>query len=159
MPGISVLPSPPTGIPSSAGPSSPALASSSKSTNSASPASGSRRSDEDDSINEIKKIAQDAVIKETRGASGISLLRSARTQTQKGKDHEARGELKEALSAYAKAVALALRTLDHKDLLEEKKDKGGVLMMEVKSYIEVRCLPSSFWLKSVEQSPSTITRT
>ncbi|KAL1726470.1 ubiquitin carboxyl-terminal hydrolase 4 [Schizophyllum commune] len=156
MPGISVLPSPPTGIPSSAGPSSPALASSSKSTNSASPASGSRRSDEDDSINEIKKIAQDAVIKETRGASGISLLRSARTQTQKGKDHEARGELKEALSAYAKAVALALRTLDHKDLLEEKKDKGGVLMMEVKSYIEHDYKDLAPKIRSIEEKLRTI---
>ncbi|KAL1747878.1 ubiquitin carboxyl-terminal hydrolase 4 [Schizophyllum fasciatum] len=123
MPGISVLPSPPSGIP----PSSQALASTSKSAAAGPVPGGSGGPREDDPVSEIKKHAQDAVIKETRGASAISLLRSARTQTQKGKDHEARGELKEALSAYAKATALALRTIEHKDLLEEKKDKGGVL--------------------------------
>ncbi|TRM57899.1 hypothetical protein BD626DRAFT_513251 [Schizophyllum amplum] len=138
MPGISVLPSTPNGLPSP-GPSSQALASLPSTSRMGTPGSsgnGPRRSDEEDSINEIKKSAQDAVTKETRGASGISLLRSARTQTVKGKEHEAKGELKEALSAYAKAAALAFRTLDHKDLLEEKKDKGGVFMKEVKQYIE-----------------------
>ncbi|KDQ26519.1 hypothetical protein PLEOSDRAFT_1043620, partial [Pleurotus ostreatus PC15] len=82
-------------------------------------------------ISEITSSAKDAVNRETRGATPMSMIKTARRQVQQGKDYELRGDLKSALAAYTQAAALAKVTLDHPEM-----KKGGGLKKEFNDFFE-----------------------
>ncbi|KAG5644871.1 hypothetical protein DXG03_007512 [Asterophora parasitica] len=79
----------------------------------------------------IKANAIDTVHKESRRASGTSLIKAAKTQYLQGKDEERKGDLKVSYSAYLKAASLAKVALE-----EQAKDKSGALSKEIKKFFE-----------------------
>lgn len=93
---------------------------------------GSSRVYDEMNISEITSSAKDAVNRETRGATPMSMIKTARRQVQQGKDYEVRGDLKSALAAYTQAAALAKMTLDHPEM-----KKGGGLKKEFNDFFEV----------------------
>ncbi|KAL4264076.1 Ubiquitin-specific protease doa4 [Pleurotus pulmonarius] len=92
---------------------------------------GSPRVYDEMNISEITSSAKDAVNRETRGATPMSMIKTARRQVQQGKDYEVRGDLKSALAAYTQAAALAKMTLDHPEM-----KKGGGLKKEFNDFFE-----------------------
>ncbi|KAI0071160.1 hypothetical protein K474DRAFT_1679622 [Panus rudis PR-1116 ss-1] len=81
-----------------------------------------------ESVAEIKHAAKQQVQKFARGASATTLLRSARDQIAKGHIAEREGDLKEALSAYTKAAALASMFMETSEFKQERQSKAsGVL--------------------------------
>ena len=90
------------------------------------------------SISEIKTMAKEAVRKEARGVSALTLIKTARYQLVTAKDYESQGNLKGALSAITKAASLAQMTMDTAEFAYEVKGKGGVLRKEFTEFLEVR---------------------
>ena len=99
---------------------------------------GFSRPQDDMSISEIKTMAKEAVRKEARGASALTLIKTARNQLVTAKDYESQGNLKGALSAITKAASLAQMTMDTAEFAYEVKGKGGVLRKEFTEFLEVR---------------------
>lgn len=96
----------------------------------------------DDSVAEIKTKAREAVLKEARGASALTLIKTARSQFTAGKDYETQGDLKGALSSFTKAASLAKMTMDSTEFISETRNgKGGVLRKEFMDFFDVS-LPS-----------------
>jgi TPR repeat protein len=99
-----------------------------------SPTSGSF--DSNFSVNEIKQKAREAVRKEARGASALTLLKTAKTQMLTARDFESQGDLKEALSAFTKVASLLQMTMDTAEFASESRGKGGVLKKEFAEFYE-----------------------
>ena len=104
-------------------------------------------------VAEIKEVAKEQVQK-VKGASPLSLLRSARTQITHAKEYELNGELKNALAACTKAAHLVSLVYDSADYKAElQSGRGGVLQKELYDfqqvcpclgdYCSVPCLPSA----------------
>lgn len=89
-------------------------------------------------VAEIRTKARETVLKETRGASALSLIRTARTQLQLAKDLENKGDLKGALNAYIKAASLAKLTMDSTEFTTPAERKGA-LRKELQDFLEVCC--------------------
>ncbi|KAM6497275.1 ubiquitin carboxyl-terminal hydrolase 4 [Amanita muscaria] len=87
------------------------------------------------SVAEIKAKAKDTVHRDARGASALSLIKTARSQMVLAKECESKSELKGALSAYIKAASLASLTVDSPEHTAER-GKGGAVRKEVQSFIE-----------------------
>lgn len=83
---------------------------------------------------DIKEKAKESVQKEARGASPLSLIKTARTQYLFGRENENKGNLKSSLAAYIKAVSLAKLAID-----SGENERGGVLRREINEFFEV-CL-------------------
>ncbi|KAJ8457206.1 hypothetical protein ONZ45_g18404 [Pleurotus djamor] len=86
-------------------------------------------------ISEILSTAKDAVTRETRGATPMSMIKTARRLVLQGKDHEHRGNHKNALAAYTQAAALAKMTLDSAEMKAEA-GRAGVLKKEFNDFFE-----------------------
>ena len=84
--------------------------------------------------------AKENVQKEARGASPLSLIKSARTQSGKAKDCELKGDLKGTLNAVTKAASLAQMCMDSPEFIAEGRGKRGVLHKEFTEFMEVSCL-------------------
>ncbi|KAF8159371.1 hypothetical protein B0H34DRAFT_655402 [Crassisporium funariophilum] len=97
---------------------------------------GSARFHDNTPVAEIKVKAREAVNKEARGASAITLIRTARAQILNAKDHEANGDLRSAFASYIKAATLAKMTMDSVEYVQESKGKGGVLRKELTDFLE-----------------------
>ncbi|KAJ7580153.1 ubiquitin carboxyl-terminal hydrolase 4 [Mycena floridula] len=97
---------------------------------------GFARSQDDMSVGEIKSRAREAVKKEARGASALTLIRTARSQVASGKDYETQGDLKGALGAFAKAASLAQMAMNTSEFQAEAKGKVGVLRKEFSDFID-----------------------
>ena len=91
------------------------------------------------SVVEIKAKAREAVQKEAKGASALSLIRTARTQLLSAKDYETKGDLRSALGSFIKAASLAKMTMDSAEYSQEGRSKGGVLKKELTDFLSV-CL-------------------
>ena len=91
------------------------------------------------SVAEIKAKAKESVSKEARGASAITLIKTARTQILSAKEHEAKGDLRSALGTYIKAATLAKMTMDSPEYVQESRGKGagGVIRKELNDFLEV----------------------
>lgn len=98
---------------------------------------GVTRFHEDMLVSEVKAKARDAVQKEARGASAISLIRIARAQLLSAKDFESKGDLKSALGSFIKAASLTKMTMDSSEFAQERAGKGGVLRQELNHFLEV----------------------
>ena len=85
-------------------------------------------------VAEIKDKAKESVQKEARGASAITLLRTARTQSAKARTSEESGDLKGALDAITKAASLTRMCMDSSEF---KTEKHGVLHKEFRDFMAV----------------------
>ncbi|KAG6336456.1 hypothetical protein ID866_2627 [Astraeus odoratus] len=96
---------------------------------------GSVTSNESLSISEIKERAKEDALRSGKGISAISLLKSARSQSQLAQMYEDQGDLKGALSALLKAGSLAAMVMNSSEFaLESKPGKHGVLWREVVNF-------------------------
>ncbi|KAI0259432.1 hypothetical protein BC834DRAFT_833549 [Gloeopeniophorella convolvens] len=83
------------------------------------------------SVAEIKERAIQQAQRASRGASALSIIRSAKGQLSLAESHESRGELKEALSAFTKAASLTQGFMDSTEFKAESlPNKRGVLWKE-----------------------------
>lgn len=76
--------------------------------------------------------------KEGRGASVMSLIKTARSQLLNAKEQETRGDLKAALSSYVKTAGLMKMVFD---ATEFKQDTKGLIRKEWDGFIKVRRPP------------------
>ena len=88
-------------------------------------------------VADIKLNAREAVNREARGASAITLIKTARAQTLSAKEHEAKGDLRNALASFIKAATLAKMAMDSTEFAQETRTKGGVLRNELTDFVEV----------------------
>lgn len=100
---------------------------------------GATRFHNDMLVAEIKAKAMEAVQKEARGASALTLIRTARTQLLSAKDYETKGDLRSALGSFIKVASLAKMTMDSVEYSQEGRSKGGVLRKELGDFLSV-CL-------------------
>lgn len=90
------------------------------------------------SITEIKEKAKEDARKAARGASAISILKIARSQSLAGQEYELSGNLQGALNAYIISMTLAqmvMETVEYK--METQPGKKGVLFKEVLDFSQV----------------------
>jgi hypothetical protein len=100
---------------------------------------GVSRSHDELSVAEIKERAKGHAQRVTRGASAISLIKGARSQILIAQTHEADGELKDAYSAYIKAVSLLQTFIDSVEFKGEARlGSKGVLSREFQELQQVR---------------------
>jgi len=88
-------------------------------------------------VADIKLKAKEAVNREARGASAITLIKTARAQILSAKEHEANGDLRSALASFIKAATLAKMAMDSTEYVQETRSKGGVLRNELNDFLEV----------------------
>ncbi|SJL13742.1 uncharacterized protein ARMOST_17190 [Armillaria ostoyae] len=84
-------------------------------------------------IAEIKSHALESVQREGRGAPVINLIKTARRLYDQGKEYDARGDLKAALSAYVKAACLIKGATESTEI-----QAGGVVHKEFNDFRPVR---------------------
>lgn len=72
------------------------------------------------SVSEIKAKAKEAVQKEGRGASAMSLIKIARVQLQNAKDFEVKGDLKSALASFIKTASLMKMAIDSAEFAQDR---------------------------------------
>lgn len=90
------------------------------------------------SVSDIKEKAKENAHKIARGASALSLIRTARTQTLTAQECELSGDLKGALSAFIKAGTLAQMFMDTAEFkVESGHGKKGVLYKEFQDFTQV----------------------
>lgn len=86
---------------------------------------------------EIKDTAKEQVLK-VRGASAISLLKSARAQCRIAEECELEGNTKGALSALTKAASLVQMFMDSAEFKQETQPgRRGVLMKDFFDFQQV----------------------
>ncbi|KIJ65500.1 hypothetical protein HYDPIDRAFT_27500 [Hydnomerulius pinastri MD-312] len=82
-------------------------------------------------VAEVKEKAKEEARNAARGVSAISLIKSARNQSQLARVHENDGDLKGALGALLKAGSLAHMVMNSSEFIAESKaGKHGVLYRE-----------------------------
>ena len=88
-------------------------------------------------VADIKLNAREAVNKEAQSASAITLIKLARAQTLSVREHEAKGDLRNALASFIKAETLVKMVMDSVEFTQETRSKGGVLWNELTDFVEV----------------------
>jgi ubiquitin carboxyl-terminal hydrolase 8 len=90
------------------------------------------------SISEIKEKAMENAHKVARGASAMSLIKTARVQVLAAQEYELSGDLKGALSALIKAGTLAQMLMNSAEFgAESAPGKKGVLYKEFSDFSQV----------------------
>jgi ubiquitin carboxyl-terminal hydrolase 8 len=90
-------------------------------------------------VAEIKINAKDDISKEARGFAAVTLIRTARAQMLAAKEQEGKGNLRAAFASYIKAATLTKMALDSPEYVQEAKDKGTLIRMELDDFLKVRC--------------------
>ncbi|KAJ7931675.1 cysteine proteinase [Mycena leptocephala] len=80
------------------------------------------------STSQIKALVIEAVKRESKGAGALALLKAARAQIVAAHDYETKGDLKNALAAYAKTGSLVRAALDSTEY--KRESAGGVVHKE-----------------------------
>ncbi|KZP17571.1 hypothetical protein FIBSPDRAFT_864751 [Athelia psychrophila] len=89
-------------------------------------------------VADTKAKAREQAAKSDRGASALSLVKSARNQTLEARQCELAGDLKGALEAYIKAATLAKLCMDSAEFRAEiQPGKRGVLCNEFTDFTQV----------------------
>lgn len=70
-------------------------------------------------VSEIKAKAKEAVQKEGRGVSAMTLIKTARSQVHGAKEYEAKGELKHALASFIRTASLMKMAMDSPEFTQE----------------------------------------
>lgn len=92
-------------------------------------------------VSEIKERARESVEKAAKGASAMSMIKSARNQALIAQECELGGDFRGALGAYIKAGALAKMVLDSAEFrAEAEPGKKGVLFHEFTDFTKVGIL-------------------
>lgn len=91
-----------------------------------------------ETIAEIKAAAIEQAQKAARGASPLTLLRSARLQIQTARAKEGEGELRDALIALTKAALLTQMFMNSNEFKQEMTGKKGVLTRDMLDFQQVR---------------------
>ena len=100
---------------------------------------GSPRPFEDISVAEIREKAIQQAQKVSKGASAVSLIKSARGQVSLAHACEDAGDLKGALSAFTKAASLAKTVMDSAEFKAENvPGKKGIIWKEFTDFQQVR---------------------
>ncbi|KAF9483018.1 hypothetical protein BDN70DRAFT_874258 [Pholiota conissans] len=81
---------------------------------------------------EIRQLAKECVIRDTRGFAPTALLDTAREAVRAGEEHEVGGAVREAFAAYVKAVALAKMVLE----APEARDGNGRVREELYFFLK-----------------------
>ena len=90
------------------------------------------------SVTEIKEQAKQQVQRGSRGASALSLIRSAKGQISLAQSREGAGDLKGALSAFTKAASLTQVFMDSAEFKAENvPGKRGLLCKEYSDFQQV----------------------
>jgi ubiquitin carboxyl-terminal hydrolase 8 len=84
------------------------------------------------SITDIKNKAKEAVQRETRGATPLSLIKAARSQYDNGRNYERTGDLPNGLGSFIKAASLAKSAIDSNSV------QNPVLQKEINEFMTVR---------------------
>lgn len=139
MPGVTVFPSAPTGLPGLGSSNTWTTLSARDSVPNKTPAIPASAPNQDDTfVSNIRTNARDMVQKEAKGASSLSLLRSARTQLLGARDLEDKGDIQAALSQYTKVATLAKMVMDSAEFAAESRSgRGGVLRQQLTDFLEV----------------------
>ncbi|KAK0214927.1 hypothetical protein IW262DRAFT_1513285 [Armillaria fumosa] len=87
-------------------------------------------------VAEIKSHALKSVQRESRGATTINLIKTARRLYDQGREYDARSDLKAALSAYVKAACLIKCATESTEMQAEKST--GVVHKEFNDFRPVR---------------------
>jgi ubiquitin carboxyl-terminal hydrolase 8 len=93
---------------------------------------GAGRLYDDMSVADIKNKAKEAVQRETRGATPLSLIKAARYQYDNGRSYERSGDLPNGLGSFIKAASLA------KIAIDSEHAQGGLLQKEINEFMTVR---------------------
>jgi ubiquitin carboxyl-terminal hydrolase 8 len=97
---------------------------------------------EDISVAEIKERAIQQAQRASRGASAVSLIRSAKGQISLAQSCESAGDLKGALSAFTKAASLTQVFMDSAEFKAETlPGKRAVLWKELTDFQQVSDTP------------------
>jgi ubiquitin carboxyl-terminal hydrolase 8 len=88
------------------------------------------------STSQIKALVIEAVKRESKGAGALALLKAARAQIVAAHDYETKGDLKNALAAYAKTGSLVRAALDSTEY--KRESAGGVVHKECLEFQKVR---------------------
>ena len=92
---------------------------------------GSPTAISDLTVAEIKEKAKEDVRNAAKGISPLSLIRSARSQSQRGRIYENEGDLKAALGAFLRAGILTHMFINSAEVIAETKPgRHGVLYKE-----------------------------
>ena len=92
---------------------------------------GSVAINDDLTVAEVKEKIKEDVRKAVKGASAISLIKSARTQSQQARIHENQGDLNAAFGPLLRAGILAHMFMNSAEFLAENKPgRHGVLCKE-----------------------------
>lgn len=92
---------------------------------------GSVATDDDLTVAEVKEKAKEDVRKAAKGVSAITLIKTARTQSQQARIYENQGDLKAALGALLRAGSLSHMFMNSPEFMTENKPgRHGVLYKE-----------------------------
>ncbi|KAF8194705.1 hypothetical protein BJ912DRAFT_1141524 [Pholiota molesta] len=91
---------------------------------------------ESKTVAEIKINAKDDISKEARGFAAATLIKTARAQMLAAKDQEGKGNLRAAFASYIKAATLTKMALDSPEYVQEAKDKGTLIRMELDDFLK-----------------------
>lgn len=83
--------------------------------------------------------AKEDISKEARGFGAITLIKTAQTQMLSAKEQEGKGNLRAAFASYIKAATLTKMAMESPEYVQEAKDKGTVIRMELDDFLKVRC--------------------
>jgi ubiquitin carboxyl-terminal hydrolase 8 len=101
------------------------------------------------SVAEIKEHAKQQAQRASRGASAISLIRSAKGQISLAQSREGAGDLKGALSAFTKAASLTQVFMDSAEFKAENvPGKRGLVWKEFSDFQQVWHLLDTPFLSS-----------
>jgi ubiquitin carboxyl-terminal hydrolase 8 len=119
---------------------------------------GHNRFQDSMSIAEIKEKAKYNVQKEARGASPLTLLKTARSQSLVAQALEDAGDLKRALDALTKVASLVRMFMDSAEFASEKSSSGkhGMLYKEFSDFMAVCQSLSLPFLKRI-RTPHSMT--
>lgn len=99
---------------------------------------GSIATNDDLTVAEVKEKAKEDVRKAAKGVSAITLIKTARTQSQQARIHENQGDLKAALGALLKAGSLTHMFMNSAEfMIENKPGRHGVLYKEFMDFQKV----------------------
>lgn len=89
-------------------------------------------------VAEIKEKAKEDVRRAAKGVSAMTLIKSARTQSQQARLYENQGDLKAALGAFLKAGILTHMFMHSAEVMAETKPgRHGVLYKEFLDFEKV----------------------
>lgn len=99
---------------------------------------GSVVANDDLTVAEVKEKAKEDVRKAAKGVSAITLIKTARTQSQQARIHENQGDLKAALGALLRAGSLTHMFMNSAEFVAENKPgRHGLLYKEFMDFQKV----------------------